>query len=200
MPSARSPAELYADSMGLICQRLHLLKSLPSDVPELADAETIALQVRKIVEGLAYAALSGSEHRNKEVIIGLRSKDGADVLRSLSKRGMLHLPKAQDLSRATNPAYEIVISGRGDRDMTEIELIDAFKLASQIIHERHPERLTLHGVRADRDKLRSITSKMREWLWTHMVSHRGEAIVVQMALYPKEGWCGTASKLADAAG
>ena len=65
MTPKRSAAELYADSMGLICQRLHLLKSLPSGVPDLTDAETVALQVRKIVEGIAFAALSGAEHRNR---------------------------------------------------------------------------------------------------------------------------------------
>ena len=124
----------------------------------------------------------------------LRTKDGADIIKFLGRRGLLHLPTAQDLSLSPDPNFRMILSGRGDRDMTEGDLISAFKLASQIIHERHPERLSMDAVRRDRDSLRQIAGRMREWLWTHMVSHKGEAIVVQMALYPKAGWCGTASK------
>lgn len=193
----RSAAQLYADSMGLICQRLHLIKSLPPGAPDLTDAETIALQVRKIVEGIAFAALSGTEHRNKEKMLNIRTKDGADIIKFLSKRGMLYLPTSQDLSSSSDPSYRLVLSGRGDRDMTDVDLIDAFKLSSKIIHERHPERLAMSELKRDRDCLRKIAEQMREWLWTHMVSHRGEAIIVQMGLYPRDGWCGTASKIAE---
>ena len=182
--------------MGLICQRLHLLRTLSTDVPALTDAETVALQVRKIIEGIAFAALSGTEHRNKGTLIGLRSKDGAEIIRTLSKRKMLHLPCSQDFKSSADPAYRVIISGRGDRDMTADDLAEAFKLASQVIHERHPERLGPERLEQERSNLRAVAERLRDWLWTHMTLHNGEAIVVQMVLYPAEGWCVAANKIA----
>lgn len=193
---SRSAVEIYADSMGLICQRFHLIDSLEAGLPLLTEAETIALQVRKIVEGIAFAALSGTEHRNKSKLLNLRSKDGADIIRYLEKRQLLQLPLAQEIRKSDDPAYSLILSGRGELDLTADDLTSAFKLASQVIHERHPERLSLGQVTRERDRLREIAISLRRWLWTHMTTHRGEAIVVQMGLYPTEGWCGGASKIA----
>lgn len=192
----RTAVELYADSMGLICQRLHLLKNLPPDAPALTDAETVALQVRKIVEGIAFAALSGTEHRNNEALISLRSKDGAEIIRTLARRKMLHLPSSQDIRSSDEPDLRAILSGRGDRDMSAAELAEAFKFASQVIHERHPERLSLDQLQRERDRLRHTARRMRNWLWTHATTHNGQAIVVQMGLYPAEGWCAAVNKVA----
>ncbi len=199
-PPERTPVELYAASIGLVRQRLQLLGGLPTESSPLTDAETVALQVRKIIEGIAFAALSGTEHRNKEALIGLRSKDGAEIIRTLARRKMLHLPCSQDFKSSSDPAYRVIMSGRGDRDITADELIEAFGLASRVIHERHPERLSPLKLEQEREALRAFAGRLRDWLWTHSTLHNGEAIIVQMVLYPAASWCVSASKIAPLPG
>ena len=96
------PAAAYENSMMLIRERfLAIDRTDPSETP-LVRAERIGFQVRKIIEGVAYGALSAAEVRNKQVLSQQRSKDADKLLSWLHSKSMLVLlsPAAIRTSRS----------------------------------------------------------------------------------------------------
>ena len=75
-----SAKEAYVRSMTLIRSRLLAIDSLSGTEAPLLRAEMLALHVRKIVEGVAFSALSACEIRNAQELREQRTKDADKLL------------------------------------------------------------------------------------------------------------------------
>jgi len=166
--------------MGLIYQRILLLDGIEPE-PYLVQTETLALHLRKIVEGIGFLALSASELKNKQQLLHLRTKAPVDILAFLKKRGILRLPEAQDIGASPDPEAKGQFTPRPDRDLSLGDLDALFSSTSSIVHERHPERLNQEVVAKAHSNLLLDAQRIRRWLWLHRM-HFGEAgLLVQMA-------------------
>src|SRR3954464_10577458 len=92
------PWDGYRRGMSMIRNRFVELERSRENEPRLMRAERTALHVRKIIEGVAYAALSAVEHRNQKMLAEQRTKDGDKLLDWLQAKGLLRLPHAQIIS------------------------------------------------------------------------------------------------------
>lgn len=173
-----SPQESYAASMALIRARLASLKSKPEPESVLMRAERVGLHVRKIVESVAYACLSAAEIRNQRTLEKQRTKDADKLLSWLAAQRLLRLPNAQHHEK--QPGYRFVMSGAPENDMTMTDLKAAYNRASEIIHEKHPERISPDQLRGDLSRLEADAQRLHDWLWTHIMFIHSEAYIVQM--------------------
>lgn len=181
------PAESYERSMTLIRERFVSLDSFPIEEASLVRAERVAFQVRKIIEGIAFAALSAVEHRNRQTLANHRTKPADKLLKWLADKQLLRLPSAQRLERSSFLDYKAVFNGAAAQDMDLGQLMDAYARASSLIHERHPERLTPERIASGRAAIEEDAHRLRSWLWLHIMFLKGEGFLIQMGL------CGTSS-------
>lgn len=172
--------EFYESSIALIAQRLTLVAALPPDVTYL-NAEAHALHVRKTVEGLAFAALSAAEH-GAGPMVGQRTKDPIPLLAFLESKRLLTLPKAQDVTQSDGREPRIVAAGAGSRDLHVPDLRRVWGSASEVLHERHPARLTDERLREMVANVRRDAAHLRAWLWNHITFLGGAGFLVQMGL------------------
>jgi transcription termination factor Rho len=107
----------YQTSMALIRERFISLDGV-IDEARLLRAERVAFQARKIIEGVAYAALSAVEHINSQTLAAQRTKDADKLLTWLNSKGMLRLPNAQRMEPSPSPDYAVTLSGAASDDMT----------------------------------------------------------------------------------
>lgn len=98
------PYAAYEVGMTVIRARLLYLDSKPADAHPLMAAEKIAFQVRKIIEGVAFAALSAVEYRNGQMMSDHRGKDADKLLTWLAKKRLLRLPSARRVEPAPDPS------------------------------------------------------------------------------------------------
>lgn len=173
--------------MIIIHSRLLALQTIPAAFSPLIRSETLALHVRKIVEGIAFAALSVVEYRNGQVLATQRTKNADTILRWLAAKGLLRLPEAQTLQLSPTPEFAMILEGAADRNMSSKELEHAYSLASTLIHERHPERLARERVEQEMSDLARYAQRLHGWLWAHCMFFHGEAFLIQM------GQAGTSS-------
>ncbi len=82
----------YERTMSVVRTRLLTIGDARKGASGLMLAELIALQVRKIIEGVAFASLSALELRNDRIAASERTKDPARLLEWLEKRKLLRLP------------------------------------------------------------------------------------------------------------
>lgn len=150
---------------------------------ELLQAEALALQVRKVIESVAFLALSAAEYRNKATLGEMRTKDADKLLALLQTRKMLKLPEAQDILTPSDPAYTMEVRGAQSRNLDLSFLKGAYSRASELVHERHPDRLEQAAVASDFRQLSADSLALQKWLWTHTMFFQGEIILVRMA-YP----------------
>lgn len=178
-----SPYAAYEVGMTVIRARLISLEAKAADAHPLVQAEKVAFMVRKIVEGVAFAALSAAEYRNGQMMVDLRTKDADKLLTWLEKKRLLRLPSARRVGPAPEPAPEGCL-GRlveaPDRDMSVKQLRAAYSRASALIHERHPERIILEAIEAECTALEEDGRRLRAWLWLHATSLHGEAFLLDM--------------------
>ncbi|MBK6461913.1 MAG: hypothetical protein IPF92_12990 [Myxococcales bacterium] len=183
MPPLTEFQAFYVFGASIIAERLALLRGLPPPRSYL-EAEAMALHVRKIVEGVAFAALSAFEHSVAR-LDDLREKDADRLLGFLESKGLLLLPKAQDVRPG-------VISGAPDRDFAVADLKVAFGLASSLVHERHPEQLTGDALAKKCAEISSTARRLDGWLWNHAThfvrDSRQATFLVQMGLLGVPGF------------
>ena len=180
------PDESYFRTMTLIRSRFSSSEASILGETPLARAERLALQVRKIVEGIAFAALSGLEARNEKVLAGHRTKSADDLLIWLNKKNLLKLPSAQRIGPAVTGFKVVMEGGAGSAaglDQDVGSLLRMFSRASALIHEHHPERYTEAKILADLQEIEADLRKLREWLWLHIMFLCGKAFLVQMGQY-----------------
>lgn len=175
--------DAFERSITLIRQRLLVVKSVDQTLPALVQAERISFQVRKIVEGVAFLALSAAELRNRHPLVQQRTKDADQILSWLDSKQMLELPSAQRASESEDPGYAAVFRGAGPKDLDLAALKTMFSRASAMVHERHPERLTPERVNRELAVLKEDGQRLYEWLWLHIMFLKGEAILVQMGQF-----------------
>lgn len=132
------PSSAYHASMVLLRNRFANITQNPSGESSLMRAERIALQVRKIVEGVAYSCLSAVEHRNHQTLREQRTKDADKLLGWLEAKKLLRLPNAQRLKPPPSSEYKIVAEGATDYDLDTTFLKAAYSRSSELIHECHP--------------------------------------------------------------
>jgi hypothetical protein len=167
--TSMTPIEAYKAGMAVIRDRFLLIGFLAGQ-SSLVRAEQIAFQVRKIVEMIAFSALSAVEHRNGQILDAQRTKNAADVLSWLDKKALLKLPHAQRVTASSDPAYKAVFNGHPRADLGKNELTAMFSRASALV---------------------------REWLWLHIVFHQGEGFLVQMGLFGTASFFVPIGKIAD---
>ena len=97
MPDATS-FQHFQDAMAIIADRLQLLQEWPpDDCAYIFVVESYALHLRKIVEGMAFAALSAFEH-SEGPLQHLHRKDPDALLRHLEKKRVVkHIVVADKL-------------------------------------------------------------------------------------------------------
>lgn len=191
------PVRSYERSMSLIRARLISIEALPLGEAPLLRAERIALQVRKIVEGVAFAALSAVEHRNKNILSEQRTKDADKLLSWLDHRQLLRLPSGQTLEASPSVEFKCVFSGAANQDMKLEELKSAYSRASSLIHERHPERLTDEQILIEGALIEEDARRLRGWLWLHIMFLRGEGFLVQMGQHGTPSFFGSIMRVGD---
>ena len=104
--------------MAIIRSRLLSLTPIQPKVSRLVLAEHLAFQVRKIIEGIAYAALSAAERKSSQLMTKQRTKDADKVLRWLATKNLLRLPSAQRLEPANSNQAKWALSHVAENDMT----------------------------------------------------------------------------------
>lgn len=152
----------------------------------LIRAERIALHVRKIVEAVAYAALSGVEVRNRHTLAEFRTMDADKLLQKLFRKGLLRLPTAQRLGPPQDGFAMILEGGAGAAkglDLDKDALLGIFSRASALVHERHPERLSGEKVTAELAAVELDYQRLRDWLWLHTMYLTDAAFLIQMGQY-----------------
>lgn len=157
----------------------------------LARAERIALHVRKIIEGVAFASLSSVEVRNKQSLEKLRTKDAVEILRWLDKKCLLKLPSAQRWGTPV-PSCQMVLEGGAGAaqglDMTSEDLVKMYSRSSSLIHERHPEKLTPDEIAKELTEIEGDLKQLKNWLWLHVMFLRGAGFLIQMGQYGTESF------------
>ena len=180
----------FIDSMSIIAGRIQVFDELPADASFIFIAESYALHLRKIVEGLAFAALSAFEHTEGR-LDQLHRKDPDALLRHLDKKGLLRLPRAYDIRQSDDPTYRAKLLATPDRDLNVGDLYKVWDRASRVLHEQHPKRITKEVLQEIGTALRSDAARLRGWLWSHCVHFKGELFMVQMAKVNTEAFAAT---------
>lgn len=188
-PTAPMPADAaYRASMTLIRARFLALEAAPEGEAPFIRAERLALHVRKIVEGVAFSALSATEIRNAQELREQRTKDADKLLTWLDQRRLLCLPQAQRIDPAPSPGIKVTFRGAGDEDLDLDALKAAYSRASALVHERHPERLDQGTVEGEIALLEEDARRLRAWLWLHITFLKGSAALLQMGQYGTESF------------
>ena len=183
------PAIGYQVAMRLIHARLVVVGNPAGGSLPLFRAEMAGVAVRKVVEGLAFAALSAAEHHNPKLPRSFRTKDASHLLSSLDSKGLLRLPEANDVLPPSDDTHVAILQGRPERNLTAAKLKAMYSRASAIIHERHPERLTDQAIAQELATLEQDVRDLRLWLWTHVTFIQEEAYAIQMdRIHAQDFW------------
>jgi hypothetical protein len=191
------PRDAYQRSMQLIRARFTTIESAFSIENDMVRSEQIALQVRKIIEALAYCSLSASEKVNNTILRDQRSKDADKLLNWLDAKNILRLPAAQIFRESNIPSIKVIIEGAPEKNWTKDRLLQAFSRASAQIHQKHPEDLTNRYLAAAVAEIEKDARELREWLWKHTMDLRGEAFLVQMKFENPEHFLVSIRKVSD---
>jgi hypothetical protein len=126
-----------------------------------------------------------------------RSKDADKLLSWLHSKSMLVLPSAQRLEPPPSAEYRIVMAGAGSEDLARDDLKSMYSRASSLVHERHPEQLTSTQIENDLNSIERDASRLRSWLWLHIMFLRGEGFLVQMGQFGTESFMVSIKKMAE---
>jgi molybdopterin-binding protein len=136
-PTPPEPAVHYARCVEMIARRLRVLDTFGTEATHLA-AESYALHVGKVVEGIASAAARVAEQGGGPSV-DLRTLDADKVLARLHAKGLLVLPKAEDIGKSDQPGLAVVISGAPIRDLEVMDLKQAFRASADILRSPYLE-------------------------------------------------------------
>jgi hypothetical protein len=169
--------------MTLVRARLVSLEETLIGEISLMRAERVAFQVRKIVEGVAFAALSAVEQRNRRMLPDQRTMDPIKLLAWLERKGLQKLPAAQRIEASPSSKYKATFAGAPSHNLSRQELGEVCSRTSALIHERHPERLSAHAIVKEVGTIQEDARRMKAWLWLHVMHLRGESFLVQMGKF-----------------
>jgi hypothetical protein len=157
----------------------------------LVRAELIALNVRKIIEGVVFASLSAAEIRNQRLLAQQRTKDPDKLLKWLRDKGLLHLPSAQRMG-TLEPGFAAVLEGgkgaAAGLDVAPSELLSMYSRASALVHERHPESIVSERLSKELAAIEADLCRLKNWLWLHIMFLSGTGYLVQMVYKPHPSW------------
>jgi hypothetical protein len=72
-----------------------------------------------------------------------------------------------------------------------------YSRASSLVHERHPEQLTDTQIESELKAIELDASRLRNWLWLHIMFLRGEGFLVQMGQFGTDSFMVSISKIGD---
>lgn len=143
--------------------------------------EGIAFQLRKIIEGLAYACVIASETGSKSKIRSARGHWNArTIFNQLDKKGCLGLPNPSELrsAEADEAMDEVksVIQGKPEKCLSKSQIIEIYERTHDWLHEINPfyaERLDDLAKRED--SLWNDVNSVVGMLERHFIAVAGEA-------------------------
>ena len=184
-----SPEFAYRSLFAQVRLRLmhyHKLPSMPIDeggeLP-IIPAEWLALQVRKICEAVAFAAVTGEEFSSGRSS-PRRIMAPKNVLKELKKHPSVVLPQAVDVQR--DEFHRFMLLPRPDRNWTLESVLSAWHDASQILHVKHPDDAQAVWLDPMREEMERLLASLKAWLWTHTIVYQQKAVLIQMGQYPHE--------------
>ena len=135
----------YEKLMFRIRQRYDLIRQL--EVPAAEDyvaAETLALHLRKVIEGIAFACLVACDQAKMDLPRQATGKWNAqEIFKTLKVKGLEPFPSPSNIRYAT-PSEKLelevshVIEGVPERRMTPSELIKVYQKTHSWLHEKNP--------------------------------------------------------------
>jgi hypothetical protein len=174
------PLFRYTKAVELVAKRLRELDGASKDA-SLLDVEFHALHIVKIVEALVLEALHVAD-AGGEAPSTLGKQDTLQILSVLENRRALSLPAAHDISLSKEPGVDVVSSGAGDRNLTAGDLKHALEISRAFLGERDPGAVGEETLGAVAKESYSSATRMRGWLWNHVMVFGNHALVVQLGM------------------
>jgi hypothetical protein len=182
------PLRNYEHIMLMAKRRLMFIEQFNDQRVDILKVEMVAVQMRKIIEGIAYACVSACELGGEVLNDDVRDSYSADrVFSELSKLNYGFVPRPCSFSVAgekTVDNWEISNPGfaRSDAFFYAKDYSGAYKKLHQYAHEFHPHRPhhMLHKDGLDRaiSFLRPIKTRLTNSLWKHMMVFGNSALLI----------------------
>jgi hypothetical protein len=174
--------------MLVIKLRLLFIEEFNDRKIDFLKAELIAVQLRKIIEAVAYACVCacefGGEELESEV---LDAYDARKIFSELVRRNLSFVPRSCVFKYKGKDKIEDWHISKNDvprsaQIMTAKEYLAAYKKLHQYAHEFHPRRphhlLHKDGLERATAILRPIKSKLSNSLWQHFIPFGNRALVI----------------------
>lgn len=140
-----TPLETYTSLMRVIRERFDLMDQITRKTGiTYSEAEIVAYNARKIVEGIAFGCLVAAEHGLNHVPQDARGQYNAEaIFRRLDRRELKILPSPSEARQATpreqsETGAKVVLEGIPLRRLTYIELIEIYRQLHEWAHELNP--------------------------------------------------------------
>ena len=182
------PLRNYEHIMLMAKRRLMFIEQYNDQSVDILKVEMIAVQMRKIIEGVAYACVSACELGGEVLNDDVREAYSADrVFSELSKLNLGFVPRPCSFSvkgERTVDNWDISNTGfaRSDAFFRAKDYLAAYRKLHQYAHEFHP-RLPHHMLKKDGlDRaisfLRPIKKRLTNSLWQHMMVFGNSALLI----------------------
>ena len=141
---SKLPSHQYGEVMSRIADRISLIRRImEGGKGSFSSNEGIAFQLRKVIEGMAFACVVASENGTKSKIRSARGHWNArNILNDLAKRGLLTLPNPSRLRNArqeeSNDGIKTVIEGIPEKCLTKLEVVEIYDRTHAWLHETNP--------------------------------------------------------------
>ncbi len=182
------PLRNYEHIMLMAKRRLMFIEQFDDQRVDFLKVEMIAVQMRKIIEGIAYGCVSACELGGESLNDDVRDGYGADkVLSELIRLNVGFVPRPCAFSVAGEKAVEdwsISNAGfsRSDAFFYAKDYSRTYKKLHQYAHEFHPRRphhmLHKDGLQRAISFLQPIKKKLANTLWQHMMVFGNNALLI----------------------
>ena len=182
------PLRNYENLMLVIKQRLLFIEEFNNKNVDFLKVELIAIQLRKIIEGVAYACVCacelGEERLSKEI---LEAYDARNVFLELTKKNLGFVPrpcsfKYEGMKRVEEWKISKKDVPRSDVFLSASGYLGAYKKLHQYAHEFHPHRphhlLHKDGLQRAINVLGPIKTRLSNSLWQHFIPFGNRALVI----------------------
>ena len=182
------PLRNYENLMLLAKRRLMFIEEFNNKKVDFLKIELIAVQLRKLIEGVAYGCVSASElggaNLSEET---LDAYDARTVFEALRKGDLNFIPRPCSFTfNGGETMEEWNISkkdvARSDQLNSAKDYLNAYKKLHQYAHEFHPRRghhlLQKDGLDRAIAILGPIKTKLTNSLWQHVMPFGNQALVV----------------------
>ncbi len=181
-----SPVEIYRQLAFKMRNRIEFAESIFGAQASSSNiAETVCLQGRKIIEGIAYMALVATDHSLGNLKIPRDAKthwNAETIFVRLKKKKLTLLPSPSRMSKSDDLRYKFVFSGVPEYVLNYDDLIEMYRRFHKGLHEPNPY------VQPDEDDfykklipvLRQDIERLRNCTWIHFIGIKGQAFAVDL--------------------